>query len=224
MAEPWQRPSPAASVGATRSRRWLNPQPVFVGKEDSRVCRTGPPVLAIRGASVAEALMRRERVGQAGAVARSCDCSGNGQGSPRTCDGAQRLAHERVIRTLRAWGAPADEAHFVGTRTREKASTLKAFGAQTFFFDDQEDTCARCVSRKVAGRPCAGTQRSSRRRCWVELTHSPRRRRITGYFARNGWGGADLKAGQSGLRAVTGRNWSESRSLPGRSFLGALAA
>jgi 5'-nucleotidase len=44
-------------------------------------------------------------------------------------------AHERVIRTLRAWGAPADEAHFVGTC--EKASTLKAFGAH-IFFDDQE--------------------------------------------------------------------------------------
>ena len=27
-------------------------------------------------------------------------------------------AHERVIRTLRAWGTPADEAHFVGTGKR----------------------------------------------------------------------------------------------------------
>jgi 5'-nucleotidase len=44
-------------------------------------------------------------------------------------------AHERVIRTLRAWGTPADEAHFVGTR--EKAPILKAFGAH-IFFDDQE--------------------------------------------------------------------------------------
>jgi 5'-nucleotidase len=44
-------------------------------------------------------------------------------------------AHERVIRTLRAWGTPADEAHFVGTC--EKAPILKAFGAH-IFFDDQE--------------------------------------------------------------------------------------
>lgn len=44
-------------------------------------------------------------------------------------------AHERVIRTLRAWGTPADEAHFVGNRP--KAPILKAFGAH-IFFDDQE--------------------------------------------------------------------------------------
>ena len=44
-------------------------------------------------------------------------------------------AHERVIRTLRAWGTPADEAHFVGSR--DKAPILKAFGAH-IFFDDQE--------------------------------------------------------------------------------------
>jgi 5'-nucleotidase len=44
-------------------------------------------------------------------------------------------AHERVIHTLRAWGTPADEAHFVGIR--EKAPILKAFGAH-IFFDDQE--------------------------------------------------------------------------------------
>ncbi|PRH85761.1 5'-nucleotidase [Labrys okinawensis] len=44
-------------------------------------------------------------------------------------------AHERVIRTLRAWGTPADEAHFVGNRN--KAPLLKALGAH-IFFDDQE--------------------------------------------------------------------------------------
>ncbi|MER8523547.1 5'-nucleotidase [Mesorhizobium sp. M1076] len=44
-------------------------------------------------------------------------------------------AHERVIRTLRAWGTPADEAHFVGSRS--KAPILKALGAH-IFFDDQE--------------------------------------------------------------------------------------
>jgi 5'-nucleotidase len=44
-------------------------------------------------------------------------------------------AHERVIRTLRAWGTPADEAHFVGGH--HKAPILKALGAH-IFFDDQE--------------------------------------------------------------------------------------
>ena len=44
-------------------------------------------------------------------------------------------AHERVVHTLRAWGTPADEAHFVGTQS--KAAILNAFGAH-IFFDDQE--------------------------------------------------------------------------------------
>ncbi|MDI2074024.1 5'-nucleotidase [Bradyrhizobium japonicum] len=44
-------------------------------------------------------------------------------------------AHERVIRTLRAWGTPADEAHFVGGHS--KSPILKAIGAH-IFFDDQE--------------------------------------------------------------------------------------
>jgi len=44
-------------------------------------------------------------------------------------------AHERVIHTLRAWGTPADEAHFVGSHT--KADILRATGAH-IFFDDQE--------------------------------------------------------------------------------------
>ncbi len=44
-------------------------------------------------------------------------------------------AHERVIHTLRAWGTPADEAHFVGAH--DKAPILCAFGAH-IFFDDQE--------------------------------------------------------------------------------------
>jgi 5'-nucleotidase len=44
-------------------------------------------------------------------------------------------AHARVIHTLRAWGTPADEAHFVGRH--DKAPILAAFGAH-IFFDDQE--------------------------------------------------------------------------------------
>jgi 5'-nucleotidase len=44
-------------------------------------------------------------------------------------------AHERVIRTLRAWGIRIDEALFLGGL--EKAEFLQAFAAD-IFFDDQE--------------------------------------------------------------------------------------
>lgn len=43
-------------------------------------------------------------------------------------------AHERVIRTLRAWDIRIDEAFFLGGIT--KKDVLKAFGAH-IFFDDQ---------------------------------------------------------------------------------------
>lgn len=43
-------------------------------------------------------------------------------------------AHERVIRTLRAWNVRMDEAFFLGGV--EKKEVLRAFGAQ-IFFDDQ---------------------------------------------------------------------------------------
>lgn len=43
-------------------------------------------------------------------------------------------AHERVIRTLRAWNVRVDEAFFLGGM--EKKEFLRAFGAQ-IFFDDQ---------------------------------------------------------------------------------------
>jgi len=47
-------------------------------------------------------------------------------------------AHERVIRTLRAWGIRIDEAIFLGGM--EKGPFLKAFGAD-IFFDDQQGHC-----------------------------------------------------------------------------------
>jgi 5'-nucleotidase len=47
-------------------------------------------------------------------------------------------SHERVIRTLRAWGIRLDEALFLGGL--EKAAFLKAFDAD-IFFDDQEVHC-----------------------------------------------------------------------------------
>lgn len=44
-------------------------------------------------------------------------------------------AHARVVHTFRAWGTPADEAHFVGRH--DKGPILSAMGAH-IFFDDQE--------------------------------------------------------------------------------------
>ncbi|SDZ53483.1 5'-nucleotidase [Jannaschia faecimaris] len=57
-------------------------------------------------------------------------------------------AHERVIHTLRAWGAPADEAHFVGPNS--KAPFLRAMGAH-IFFDDQEKHVLGAASVVAAG-------------------------------------------------------------------------
>ncbi|MBL1320899.1 MAG: 5'-nucleotidase [Methylophaga sp.] len=47
-------------------------------------------------------------------------------------------AHERVIRTLRAWGIRIDEAIFLGGL--DKGPFLKSFGAD-IFFDDQQGHC-----------------------------------------------------------------------------------
>lgn len=47
-------------------------------------------------------------------------------------------AHERVVRTLRAWGIRIDEAFFLGGL--DKGAFLKAFGAD-IFFDDQQVHC-----------------------------------------------------------------------------------
>lgn len=47
-------------------------------------------------------------------------------------------AHERVIRTLRAWDIRIDEALFLGGM--DKGPFLKAFGAD-IFFDDQKGNC-----------------------------------------------------------------------------------
>lgn len=55
-------------------------------------------------------------------------------------------AHERVVRTLRAWNIRIDEALFLGGK--DKAPFLKAFGAD-IFFDDQQGHCLS-ASRHVA--------------------------------------------------------------------------
>jgi 5'-nucleotidase len=63
-------------------------------------------------------------------------------------------AHERVIRTLRAWNIRIDEMFFLGGR--DKSPFLEAFGAD-IFFDDQTANCERAAPRvatgHVPGRP-----------------------------------------------------------------------
>ncbi|BBL70686.1 5'-nucleotidase [Methylogaea oryzae] len=55
-------------------------------------------------------------------------------------------AHERVVRTLRAWNIRIDEALFLGGM--DKGDFLRAFGAD-IFFDDQKGHC-ESASRHVA--------------------------------------------------------------------------
>ncbi|MGE3920084.1 MAG: 5'-nucleotidase [Gammaproteobacteria bacterium] len=56
-------------------------------------------------------------------------------------------AHERVIKTLRAWNIRLDEALFLGGLP--KGEFLQAFGAD-FFFDDQHTHCHSATSNQVA--------------------------------------------------------------------------
>lgn len=57
-------------------------------------------------------------------------------------------AHERVIRTLRAWDIRLDESLFLGGM--EKTAFLKAFGADVFF-DDQAQHCERASPHVSTG-------------------------------------------------------------------------
>lgn len=57
-------------------------------------------------------------------------------------------AHERVIRTLRAWNIRIDEAFFLGGL--DKGEILRAFGAD-FYFDDQPVHCANASEHVATG-------------------------------------------------------------------------
>jgi 5'-nucleotidase len=57
-------------------------------------------------------------------------------------------AHERVIRTLRAWNIRIDEALFLGGM--DKGVFLKAFGAD-IFFDDQQKHCESARQHVATG-------------------------------------------------------------------------
>jgi len=56
--------------------------------------------------------------------------------------------HERIIRTLRAWGTPADEAHFLSGCP--KGPIVRAFGAH-IFFDDQVQHVLSAAASVPAG-------------------------------------------------------------------------
>lgn len=56
-------------------------------------------------------------------------------------------SHERVIKTLRAWGIRIDEAIFLGGLA--KGEFLKAFKAD-FFFDDQQGHCESALNSNIA--------------------------------------------------------------------------
>lgn len=68
-------------------------------------------------------------------------------------------AHERVIRTLRAWNIRIDEAIFLGGL--EKGAFLKAFGAD-IFFDDQELHCDSAARHVATGHVPHGVANESR--------------------------------------------------------------
>jgi len=61
-------------------------------------------------------------------------------------------AHERVIRTMRAWNVRVDEAFFLGGL--EKKDFLKAFGAQIFFDDQSVHTQSAASAVPAARVPC----------------------------------------------------------------------
>ncbi len=60
-------------------------------------------------------------------------------------------AHERVIRTMRAWNVRVDEAFFLGGI--EKKDVLKAFGAQIFFDDQSVHTVSASLAVPAARVP-----------------------------------------------------------------------
>jgi 5'-nucleotidase len=57
-------------------------------------------------------------------------------------------AHERVVRTLHAWGVRIDEVHFLGGL--DKTEFIRAFAAD-IFFDDQDVHCARAAESTPTG-------------------------------------------------------------------------
>ncbi|MDE0061365.1 MAG: 5'-nucleotidase [Gammaproteobacteria bacterium] len=70
-------------------------------------------------------------------------------------------AHERVIRTLRAWNIRLDESLFLGGM--KKTAFLKAFGADVFF-DDQTQHCESAATEVTAGHVPHGVRNENRKK------------------------------------------------------------
>lgn len=75
--------------------------------------------------------------------------------TPKTCPIRTALvtarsapAHERVVRTLRAWNIRIDESLFLGGL--DKAAFLKSYGADVFF-DDQQSHCDSAKNHVATG-------------------------------------------------------------------------
>ncbi len=68
-------------------------------------------------------------------------------------------AHERVVRTLRAWNIRIDEAIFLGGK--EKGPFLRAFGAD-IFFDDQQGHCHSASQHVATGHVPHGVANTGR--------------------------------------------------------------
>ena len=71
-------------------------------------------------------------------------------------------AHERVIRTLRAWDVRLDECLFLGGA--DKTQFLRAFGADVFF-DDQAQNCERAFGHVASGHVPTRAPLERLRRC-----------------------------------------------------------
>ena len=69
-------------------------------------------------------------------------------------------AHERVVRTLRAWNVRLDESLFLGGL--EKGRFLQAFGADVFF-DDQQGHCESARPHVAAGHVPHGIANQARK-------------------------------------------------------------
>jgi len=76
-------------------------------------------------------------------------------------------AHERVIRTLRAWNVRIDEAFFLGGIT--KTEVIKAFGAH-MFFEDKEEYCKLAAEAVPTGRVLLPITESEARPAEIEIT------------------------------------------------------
>ena len=69
-------------------------------------------------------------------------------------------AHERVIRTLRAWDIRLDESLFLGGR--DKAAFLQAYDAD-IFFDDQRGNCDSAARHVASGHVPHGVRNETKR-------------------------------------------------------------